>query len=138
MLLKENGYYEIDVKIIIDQSKGTERKRKLLQQEYFPYINKYLYYLEEKVLEKAEIRLFQEIKDIEQSIGAEHKISLMLKDEFCGLLNGQGRYKKAKKLNLQVLEIFERTLGVRAWPIWLVHTTIKDNGKKPKSSSCKC
>ena len=110
-ILKESKNNEIEVEEVINHRKRTKRNKKLLQQEYLLRIDTYLYYLEDKVLEQAEIHLLREIKDVEQSIDPEHVITLQLKDSLSIILKGQGRWEKAEKLQLQVLEIFKRTLG---------------------------
>ena len=114
--MKESEYNEIDVEKTINQAKKTESKRKLLQREYLLYIRIYVYYLEKKVLEQAELRLFQEIDDVEESIDAEHKIVLMLKNNFHILLSNQGKWKEAEKLERQVLEIFVELYEVISVP----------------------
>ena len=54
------GYWEIE-----------SRNMNVLQREHLPHMTYHAYYSEKKILEQAEVRISQEIKDLEQSLGEE-------------------------------------------------------------------
>ena len=102
---------EINSVEIVDRWFRAGRNRNLLQRQYLPYFDDYNYYLELNILEQAKKQLIQEVEDIEQSLGAENFLVLILQDIISSLLMGQGRWKDAESLQQEILEISTRTLG---------------------------
>ena len=100
-----------DLKEAMSFWKHKKRDRNLLQKEYMPYANDYTYYLEGKCLEQAEVRLCQELQDVEQSLGVENELVCAVKSQFSRLLSGQGRWKETETLQLQVLETSKKMFG---------------------------
>ena len=91
--------------------KVKSRGRNLLQREYLPFQDDYVCYLDEKGLEQAEARISQEIDDVEQCLGNESELLLVLKHDLSFLLCQQGRWDEAEELDIQVLEFSKKSLG---------------------------
>ncbi|KAL2038550.1 hypothetical protein N7G274_008597 [Stereocaulon virgatum] len=109
--LHSSGQTEIDIQETLNRCNEKYNRKyqsldvgNLYKKGHMPFLDFGVYYLEQNKLEEAEMRLIQEIKDLELSLGHKSNITLSVKCALSSIWVLQKRWEDAEKLQVDILQ----------------------------------